>query len=41
MKAIIAGAVAIVVIAIGSNFILGGMGFSSKEVYAGDNVRLD
>jgi hypothetical protein len=41
MKAMIAGAAAIFVIAACSNFILGGMGFSSKETYAGDSVRLD
>jgi hypothetical protein len=41
MKAMIAGAAAILVIAVSSNFILGSMEFSTKETYAGDSVRLD
>ncbi|WP_302661616.1 hypothetical protein [Sulfitobacter sp. SK012] len=41
MKAMLAGAAAIVVIGVGGYFILSEMGFSAKETYAGDNVRLD
>ncbi len=41
MKAMLAGAATIVVIGVGSNLILAEMGFSAKETYAGDSVRLD
>ncbi|MFT4708310.1 MAG: hypothetical protein ACI85V_002472 [bacterium] len=41
MKAILAGAAAIIVIGVGSYLILSEMGFSAEETYAGDSVRLD
>ncbi len=40
MKAMLIAFVAIVVIAVGSSFILGELGFSSAEVNAGSSVRL-
>jgi len=41
MKAMLTAAVAIVVIAVGANVILGNIGFSSQERTAGSAVRLD
>jgi hypothetical protein len=41
MKAMLAGAAAIIIIGVGSNLVLGEMGFSAAETYAGDSVRLD
>ena len=41
MRAMIYAAIAIVVIAIGSNILLGNAGFSAEERGAGDAVRLD
>ncbi len=41
MKAMLAAFVAIVVIAVGANYILGQVGFSSQDRTAGDAVRLD
>ncbi len=41
MKARMTAFVAIAVIAVGANFILGNAGFSSQERSAGPSVRLD
>lgn len=41
MKAMFAGFAAIVVISVGAYFALDRAGFSSEEVYSGDNVRLN
>jgi hypothetical protein len=41
MKAMLTAFAAIVLIAIGANFILGNAGFSSAERNAGPSVRLD
>ena len=41
MKAMFAGFAAIIIISIGSWMALGQAGFSSEEVNAGQNVRLD
>jgi hypothetical protein len=41
MKAMLAAFVAIVVIAVGSNLILGQVGFSSMDRAASSSVRLD
>ena len=41
MKAMLIAFVAIAVIAVGSNLILGKVGFSSKDRAAGSSVRLD
>jgi hypothetical protein len=41
MKAMLLAVVAIAVIAVGSNLILGQAGFSSKDRAAGPSVRLD
>lgn len=41
MKAMLAGFLAMVLIAGGAWYALGEMGFSSQEVHSGPNVRLD
>lgn len=41
MRAMILAAIAIVVIAVGSNYLLGNAGFSAEERTAGPSVRLD
>lgn len=41
MKAMLSAFVAIAVIAVGSNLILGEMGFSSEDRATGNSVRLD
>jgi hypothetical protein len=41
MKAMFAGFAALIVIGFGAWYALGHMGFSSEEVYSGENVRLN
>ena len=41
MKAFVAAVVALAVISVAADVILGNAGFSAEEVYAGQNVRLD
>jgi hypothetical protein len=41
MKAILVAGAAIIVISVGSYFILNEIGFSAKDTYASENVRLD
>lgn len=41
MKAFLAACIAMVVIAVGSNFVLSNAGFSSKEQTVGNAVRLN
>ena len=40
MKAFVAAVAVMILIAIGANCYLGGLGFSSSETYATENVRL-
>lgn len=41
MKAMLAGAAAMIVIGVGAYFGLNAVGFASDEVYSSDNVRLE
>jgi hypothetical protein len=41
MKSMLTGFVAILVIALGANLVLGNAGFSSEETHSGPSVRLD
>lgn len=41
MKAMLTGFAAVVVIGVGAYVVLGELGFSSRDVYSGPNVRLD
>ena len=41
MKAMLAGFAAMAIISVGAWYALGEMGFSSADIYSGQNVRLD
>ncbi len=41
MKAMMTGFAVTIVISVGAYFVLNEMGFSSQDVFSGDNVRLD